>query len=102
MALELANDIRRQRAEVRRALADGSLSAAGLLRDPPPAVGRWSIAELLMSQPRWGRVKCRKFLAQNQIAESKMVRDLTERQRRLLADQLDRLPAGAALVRAKL
>jgi hypothetical protein len=101
MALELANDIRRQRAELRRALAGGSLSAAELLRDPPRAVGRWSIAELLMSQQRWGRVKCRKFLAQNQVGESRLVRDLTERQRRLLADELDRPAPRAASVRPK-
>lgn len=96
MALELANDVRRQRAELRRQLADGRLSAAELLLDPPPAAGRWPITELLMSQRRWGRVKCRKFLAKNQIGESKTVRDLTERQRRLLADQLDCAPPRPA------
>jgi hypothetical protein len=89
MALELANDVRRQRAELRRQLAEGTLSAAQLLLDPPPAVRGWSIGELLVSQRRWGRIRCQKFLAMNKIGESKNVRDLTERQRRLLAEQLE-------------
>ena len=110
MALALANDVRRERAELRRALAQGSVSAAQLLLDPPPAARGWPIADLLVSQRRWGQIKCRKFLAKNQIGESKKVGDLTERQRRLLADQLELAPPHAkpwcgrnseALVRTK-
>jgi hypothetical protein len=41
-----------------------------------------------MSQRRWGTTRCRKFLVRNQINETKAVGTLTERQRRLLADQL--------------
>ena len=102
IALALANDVRRERAELRRALAQGSRSAAQLLLDPPPAARGWPIGELLVSQRRWGRIKCRKFLARNQIGESKKVGDLTERQRRLLADQLDLAPPREALVRTRL
>ena len=86
--MKLANDVRRQRAELRRQLAAGSVSAAQLLLDPPPAVQGWSIGELLVSQRRWGRAKCQRFLAKNQIGGLKNIRDLTERQRGLLAGQL--------------
>jgi hypothetical protein len=102
MALELANDVRRERAGLRRQLADGRLSAAQLLLDPPAAVRGWSVAELLVSQRGWGRVKCRKFLEKNQISESKNVRDLTERQRWLLAGQLESILARDGLLRTKL
>ena len=46
------------------------------------------IGELLLSQRRWGSTRCRKFLVRNQISETKRVGTLTERQRRLLAQQL--------------
>lgn len=102
MALALANDVRRERAELRRALARGSLSAAQLLLDPP-ACGAWvADRELLVSQRRWGQIKCRKFLAKNQIGESKKVGDLTERQRRLLVDQLELASPREAVVRTRL
>jgi hypothetical protein len=42
-----------------------------------------------MSQRRWGSTKCRKFLERNQISELKQVGQLTERQKRMLADQLE-------------
>ncbi len=41
-----------------------------------------------MSQRRWGNTRCRKFLARNQVSEMKKVGALTERQRRMLAEQL--------------
>ena len=41
-----------------------------------------------MSQRRWGINRCRKFLARNQISEIKPIGKLTERQRHLLATQL--------------
>ena len=41
-----------------------------------------------MSQRRWGITRCRKFLARNQISEIKPIGKLTDRQRHLLAAQL--------------
>jgi hypothetical protein len=48
----------------------------------------WAIGDLLMSQRRWGATRCRKFLVRSQINENKAIGALTDRQRRLLADQL--------------
>lgn len=89
-ALERANQIRLARAELKRRIAEGGISAAEVILDPPGAAASWEIGELLMSQRRWGSSRCRKFLLQNQISETKPVGALTERQRRLLADKLTR------------
>jgi hypothetical protein len=87
-ALERANEIRLARAELKRRIADGDMSAAEVILTPPFAATSWAIGDLLISQRRWGTTRCRKFLVRNQINETKPVGALTERQRRLLADQL--------------
>ena len=87
-ALERANEVRLARAELKRRIAEGDISAAEVILDPPCAAVSWEIGELLVSQRRWGSSRCRKFLLRNQINETKPVGALTERQRRLLADQL--------------
>ena len=88
-ALERANEVRLARAELKRRIAEGDVSVAELLLVPPPEAGSWAIGELLMSQRRWGSTRCRKFLFRNHITETKPVGALTERQRRLLAAQLE-------------
>lgn len=87
-ALERANEIRLARAELKRRIADGDISAAEVILSPPCAAISWAVGDLLMSQRRWGTTRCRKFLLRNQINENKAIGALTERQRRLLADQL--------------
>ena len=44
-----------------------------------------TISELLMSQRRWGRTRCRKFLFSIGLLETKTLATLTERQRIALA-----------------
>jgi hypothetical protein len=87
-ALERANEIRLARAELKRRIAFGAISAADVILDPPLEASSWAIAELLLSQRRWGDTRCRKFLLRNQISENKQVGALTPRQRLLLAQQL--------------
>ena len=87
-ALARANEIRQERAELKRQLANGRLSVAEVLLEPPLAVLSWPVAQLLLSQPRWGQGKCHKFLSHNQIGELRRVGALTDRQRRVLAAQL--------------
>ncbi|PZS09415.1 MAG: hypothetical protein DLM64_10565 [Solirubrobacterales bacterium] len=87
-ALERANEVRLARAEMKRRIADGVVSAADVILDCPQAVSSWSVADLLMSQRGWGTTRCRKFLSRNDVSEIKRVGSLTERQRRLLAAQL--------------
>jgi hypothetical protein len=87
-ALAQANKVRLARAELKRRIADGDVSAADIILACPEAAKSWSVGELLMSQRRWGINRCRKFLARNQIGEMKPIGSLTDRQRRLLAAQL--------------
>jgi hypothetical protein len=88
-ALERANEVRLARADLKRRITDGHISAADVILAPPWEATSWSIGDLLMTQRRWGSTRCRKFLSHNQISETKQVGALTERQRRLLADQLE-------------
>jgi hypothetical protein len=87
-ALERANEVRLARAELKRRIAEGQLSAAEVIRSNPPEVATWTVGELLRSQRRWGGTRCRKFLSRNQISEVKRIETLTERQRHVLVAQL--------------
>jgi hypothetical protein len=100
LALARANEIRRARAQLKRRIAAGQLSAAEVILDCPQEASNWPVAELLASQPHWGSAKCSKFLARNRISEIKAIAELTERQQRLLAAQLkQRSQARSELVR---
>lgn len=94
-ALEHANAIRLARAELKRRIAEGQVSAAEVILECPDAAQRWTIAELLLSQRRWGSTRCRKFLERNGVSEIKAIGALTERQRRLLAEELSGRPLPA-------
>lgn len=87
-ALERANQVRLARAELKRRIAGGDVSAAEVILACPQEVSSWPVHELLMSQRRWGSKRCRKFLERNDIGELKRVGALTERQKLLLAVQL--------------
>jgi hypothetical protein len=87
-ALAQANKVRLARAELKRRIAYGDVSAAEIILACPEEAKSWSVGELLMSQRRWGINRCRKFLARNQIGELKPIGKLTDRQRQLLAAQL--------------
>jgi hypothetical protein len=88
LALERANEIRRARAQLKQRIGAGHLSAAEVILDCPVEARSWTVGELLASQRQWGRAKCSKLLAHNRISEVKAIEELTERQRRLLAAQL--------------
>ena len=87
-ALERANRVRLARAQLKRRIADGHLAAARVILVPPSEAHNWAVGELLTSQKRWGTTRCRKFLQRHSISETKALGDLTERQRRLLAEGL--------------
>ncbi len=87
-ALERANEIRLARARLKRRIAIGDISAADVILSCPVEAASWPVGELLMSQRRWGSTRCRKFLSRSEVAETKPIGDLTERQRRLLASAL--------------
>ena len=87
-ALEHANAIRLARADLKKRIAEGEVTAANVILECPDAANRWTVSELLLSQRRWGSTRCRKFLERNGVSEIKLIGSLTERQRRMLAEQL--------------
>ena len=83
--LERANEVRLARAELKRRVAAGEVSAAEVISDCPWEAESMSISELLMSQRRWGRARCRRLLVSLGLLENKHIGTLTERQRASLA-----------------
>jgi hypothetical protein len=87
-ALEYANRVRLARAEMKRNIADGELSAAAVVTRCPWEAQSMSISDLLMSQKRWGRTRCRRLLVSLGVPENKQLGTLTDRQRMALANVL--------------
>jgi hypothetical protein len=87
-ALRSANEVRLARAQLRRRIAAGELSAADVILGPPRKARTWQLMEVLSSQRQWGQARTRRFLASAQIDGRKPIGTLTDRQRRLLAAQL--------------
>ena len=87
-ALQQANRVRLARAELKRLVAEGERSVAEVVLECPWEAESMTIGDLLMSQHRWGRTRCRRFLAAIPMVETKTVGTMTERQRRELAARL--------------
>lgn len=84
-ALARANEVRLARAELKRRVLTGEVSAAEVILG-----GRWeaesmTVADLLLAQRRWGRTRCRTFLQRIPLSETKTIGSMTERQRRAVA-----------------
>ena len=84
-ALQEANRVRLARAEMKREIAAGRLAAEDVILTCPWQAHSMSISDLLMSQKRWGRARCRRLLLSIGVPENKPVGTLTERQRVALA-----------------
>lgn len=89
-ALERANQVRLARAALKRSIAKGEVSVADVIEESPWETETMTLAELLRSQPRWGRTRTRKLLASLSLSENKRVESLTDRQRALLVSRLPR------------
>jgi hypothetical protein len=85
-ALEKGNRIRLARAEFKRRVAaargeeEVEMLCAAVM-DPSWAVETMTVADLMMARHRWGRTRMRRFIAATGFGESKMLGDLTMRQR---------------------
>jgi hypothetical protein len=88
-ALEYANRVRLARARLKRKIAAGELSAAEIVLTCPWQAHSMSISDLLMSQKRWGRARCRRLLVSLGVPENKRIGTLTERQRLAVAAVLE-------------
>jgi hypothetical protein len=88
-ALEYANRVRLARARLKRKVAAGEQSAAEIVLTCPWQAHSMSISDLLMSQKRWGRARCRRLLVSLGVPENKRIGTLTERQRLAVAAVLE-------------
>jgi hypothetical protein len=88
-ALAHANRVRLARAALKRAVAGGDLDAATIVRDCPWEVHTMTVGELLRAQRRWGRTRARRFVASLNLNENRQLGRLTERQRGVVATQLE-------------
>lgn len=96
-ALERANKVRLARAELKRRVASGEIGVAEVILRCPWEAHSMAVADLLMSQRRWGHTRCRKFLSRVPMSEQKTIGSMTERQRHTLAAMLpstDPMPAS--------
>lgn len=87
-ALAHANRVRLARAALKRSVADGDADVAEVVRACPWEVETMTVGELLRSQRRWGRTRARKFLFPLALNENREIGRLTQRQRRMLVDEL--------------
>jgi hypothetical protein len=87
-ALERANEVRLARAQLKRRIALGDIDVAEVLVRCPWEAQSMAVADLLMSQRRWGQTRCRKCLAQVPVSEKKTIGSMTDRQRQTLAGLL--------------
>src|SRR3954454_21110064 len=95
-ALEQANKVRLARADLKRRVATQTTTVADVVLDCPWEADSMAVSDLLMSQRRWGRARCRRVLLSVGLPENKQIGTLTDRQRRALATALrDRVPGGS-------
>src|SRR4051794_37719153 len=87
-ALEQANRVRLARAELKRQVASQETTAAEVVLECPWEAASMELSDLLMSQRRWGRARCRRLLLSLGLPENKHIGTLTPRQRRALVDVL--------------
>src|SRR5207244_4797128 len=92
-ALELANRVRLARADLKRRIATGEVSPAEVIITCPWEATTMPVADLLMSQRRWGGTRCRKFLASIPISKNKAIGSIAERLSKSLEELLDALKA---------
>ena len=88
-ALEKARIARIKRAQVRDDLKNGKLSLEEVLAmKEDPIVGRMKVATLIETLPGYGKAKAEKVMAELQIAESRRLRGLGDRQKEALLERL--------------
>ena len=87
-ALEQANRVRLARADLKRRVAIQATTVADVVLSCPWEAESMELSDLLMSQRRWGRARCRRVLLSLGLPENKQIGTLTERQRRALASTL--------------
>lgn len=87
-ALAKANVIRRERKEMRLAIARGERDPVSVLKDPPESCEGLAVHKFLTWLPRWGRTRALRALRAAQVAETNVLGQLTDRARSALAERV--------------
>ncbi len=86
----MANEIRTQRAQLKKDLKAGRAKIDVLLLDPPEWLGSAKVFDIIIAVPKYGRVKANRILNHCRISPSKTIGGLSERQRAELVALLRR------------
>ena len=89
LALAHANDVRLARAELKRRVAAGAISAGDVIESRPWEARTMSVSELLSSQHRWGEARTRRLLHAQRLPEGKAIGTFTDRQAAALVAALE-------------
>ena len=88
-ALEKAKEARIKRAQVRDDLKTGKLTLKQVVAmKDDPVVGRMKVSTLIETLPGYGKAKSEKIMNELQIAPSRRLRGLGERQQAALLERL--------------
>lgn len=88
-ALEKAAAARRARAELKEKIKKGQVSMSEVLRKAASdeIIGKMKVTALLESQPKVGKVKAQEIMNDLEIAPTRRIRGLGERQRKALLER---------------
>ena len=88
-ALEKAKLARAKRAEVREQLKAGKISLADVIaKKDDEVIGRMKVSTLIETLPGYGKAKAEKIMTELNIASSRRLRGLGERQQAALLERL--------------
>ena len=87
-ALRRANEIRSQRAELKKQLKSGELAVYDLIDRPPEFVLTAKVFDMIVAAPKYGKVKATRLLNQCRISQGKTLGGLSERKRQELVELL--------------
>ena len=88
-ALEKAKQARAKRAEVREQLKSGEISLADVIaKKDDEVIGRMKVSTLIETLPGYGKAKAEKIMTELNIADSRRLRGLGERQQAALLERL--------------
>lgn len=80
-ALQRANRVRSQRAQLKVDLKRGVRTIGSVLGEPPEFLLTAKVIDVLMAAPKCGRVKSARIMEQCRVSPSKTVGGLSDRQR---------------------
>ncbi len=90
-ALEKAAKARKERAEVKHRLKHGGISLTEVLKlgQSDEVIGKMKVSALLEALPKVGKVKAQEIMTELEIAPTRRLRGLGDRQRKALLEKFD-------------